>query len=125
MVYGIKGRYEEAILEMNKVIALNGRLPHYVAAIACIHANSGHKLEAQEMLNELLAREKTEYVSSADIAAVYVALGDKEKAFERLEEAIKNVTVSTNVNLKVGPAWDPLRSDPRFAELLRRAGLPQ
>jgi len=52
-------------------------------------------------------------------------LGDKEKAFERLEEAMKNVTVSTNVNLKVGHAWDPLRSDPRFAELLRRAGLPR
>jgi TolB-like protein/Tfp pilus assembly protein PilF len=125
VIYGMKGRYEEAIAEMNKAIALNGRLPHYVAALGCIDASSGHKGEAQKMLNELLAREKTEYVSSADIAAVYVALGDKEKAFARLEEAIRNVTVSTNVNLKVGPAWDPLRSDPRFAELLRRAGLPQ
>jgi TolB-like protein/Tfp pilus assembly protein PilF len=124
-IYRIKGKYDEAISEMNKAIALNGRLPHYVAALGCIDASSGHKDEAQKKLNELLAREKTEYVSSADIAAVYVALGDKEKAFERLEEAIKNVTVSTNVNLKVGAAWDPLRSDPRFAELLRRAGLPQ
>jgi TolB-like protein/Tfp pilus assembly protein PilF len=124
-IYRIKGRYEEAVSEMNKAIALNGRLPHYVAALGCIDASSGHKDKAQKMLDELLAREKTEYVSSADIAAVYVALGDKEKAFERLEEAIKNVTVSTNVNLKVGPAWDPLRSDPRFVELLRRAGLPQ
>src|SRR5438477_8593028 len=98
-IYRIKGRYDEAISEMNKAIALNGRLPHYVAALGCIDASSGHKDEAQRMLNELLAREKTEYVSSADIAAVYVALGDKEKVFERLEEAIKNVTVSTNVNL--------------------------
>jgi TolB-like protein/Tfp pilus assembly protein PilF len=124
-IYGMKGRYEDAIAEMNKAIALNGRLPHYVAALGHIHASSGHKDEAHKMLDELLAREKTEYVSSADIAAVYVALGDKEKAFERLEQAIKNVTVSTNVNLKVGPAWDSLRSDPRFAELLHRAGLPQ
>lgn len=124
-IYRIKGRYEEAISEMNKAIAVNGRLPHYVAAIGCIDASSGRKDEAQKMLNELLAREKTEYVSSADIAAVYVALGDNENAFARLEEAMKNVSVSTNVNLKVGPAWDPLRSDPRFSDLLRRAGLPQ
>ncbi len=123
-VYSMKGRYEEALQEMNKAIALNGRLPHYVAAIACIHAKSGHKLEAQKMLNELLAREKTDYVSSSDIALVYIALGDKEKAFERLEEAVIHGQ-NTYMNLKVGPAWDSLRGDPRFAELLRRAGLPQ
>jgi TolB-like protein/Tfp pilus assembly protein PilF len=125
VIYGMKGRYEEAISEMNKAITLNGRLPHYVAALGSIHANSGHKVEAQRMLNELLAREKTEYVSSADIAFVYVALGDKEKAFERLDEAITKGVHRTNVNLKMGPAWDSLRSDRRFADLLRRAGLPQ
>jgi len=122
-IYGMKGRYEEAITEMNKAIAVNGRLPHYVAALGHIHAISGHKVEAHKMLDELLAREKTEHVSPADIALVYVGLGDKDRTFARLEEAIKNVTVSTNVNLKVGPAWDSLRGDPRFAELLRRAGL--
>ena len=124
VVYSMKGRYEEALQEMNRAIALNGRLPHYVAAIACIHAKSGHKLEAQEMLNELLAREKTDYVSSSDIALVYIALGDKEKAFERLDQAVIHGQ-NTYMNLKVGPAWDSLRSDPRFAELSRRAGLPQ
>jgi TolB-like protein/Tfp pilus assembly protein PilF len=125
VIYGMKGRYEEAISEMNTVIGLNGRLPHYVAALGRIEANSGHKVEAQKMVNELLAREKTEYVSSADIALVYAALGDKEKALERLDEAITKGELWTNVNLKIGPAWDDLRGDPRFAELLRRAGLPQ
>jgi TolB-like protein/Tfp pilus assembly protein PilF len=125
VIYGMKGRYEEAVQEINKAITLNGRLPHYVATLGCIDANSGHKDEALKMLKELLAREHTEYVSSADIALVYVALGDKEKAFERLDEATTKEEHRTNVNLKIGPAWDPLRSDPRFAELLRRAGLPQ
>lgn len=123
-VYSMKGRYDEALQEMNTAIALNGRLPHYVASIACIHAKSGHKLEAQKMLNELLAREKTDYVSSSDIALVYIALGDKEKAFERLDQAV-NHGQNTYLNLKVGPAWDSLRDDPRFADLMRRAGLPQ
>jgi len=77
------------------------------------------------MLDELTARAKTEAVSPYAFALVYAGLGDKEKAFERLEEAITKGEKSTNLNLKVGPAWDSLRSDPRFAELLRRAGLPQ
>jgi TolB-like protein/Tfp pilus assembly protein PilF len=123
-VYSMKGRYEEALQEMNTAIALNGRLPHYVASIACIHANSGHKLEAQKMLDELLAHEKTDYVSSSDIARVYIALGDKERALARLDEAVSRGE-NTYLNLKVGPAWDVLRSDARFAELVRRAGLPQ
>lgn len=123
-IYGIKGRYEEALQEMNKAIALNGRLPRYLAAIACIQAKSGHKLEAQKMLDGLLAHEKTDYVSSADIALVYAALGDKEKALARLEEAV-NHGEKTYLNLKVGAAWDSLRGDPRFADLMRRAELPQ
>jgi len=109
---------------MNKAIALNGRLPHYVAAIACIQAKSGHKSEAQKMLDELLAREKTDYVSSSDIALVYIALGDKDKTFDRLNQAIIHGE-NAYLNLKVGPAWDSLRSDSRFADLSRRAGLPQ
>jgi TolB-like protein/Flp pilus assembly protein TadD len=124
VIYGMKGRYEEAIPEMNKAIALNGRLPHYVAIIGYIDGISRHKVEAQKMLDELLAREKREPVSASDIALVYIALGDKEKAFERLDQAVIHGQ-NTYMNLKVGPAWDSLRSDPRFAELLRRAGLPQ
>jgi TolB-like protein/Tfp pilus assembly protein PilF len=125
MVYGIKGRYEEAIPEMNKAIALNGRLPNYVAVLGYIHAISGHKVEAQKMLDELTTRAKTEAVSPYAFALIYAGLGDKEKAFERLEEAITKGAKSTKGDLKVGPAWDGLRGDPRFAELLRRAGLPQ
>ena len=124
MIYGIKGRYTEAIPEMNKAIAFNGRLPHYVAVLGYIHAISGHKVEAQKMIDELITREKTEHVAPADVALVYAGLGDKEKAFERLEEAITKGAKSTKSDLKVGPPWDGLRSDPRFGELLRRAGLP-
>jgi hypothetical protein len=77
------------------------------------------------MLDELSARAKTEPVSPYAFALVYAGLGDKEKAFEWLEEATRKEASSPNASLKVGPAWDGLRSDPRFAELLRRNGLPQ
>jgi TolB-like protein/tetratricopeptide (TPR) repeat protein len=125
MLYGIKGRYAEAIPEMNKAIALNGRLPNYVAELGYIHAISGHKVEAQKMLDELTTRAKTEAVSPYAFALIYAGLGDKEKAFEWLDEATRKEAAGSNASLKVGPEWDGLRSDPRFAELLRRAGLPQ
>jgi TolB-like protein/tetratricopeptide (TPR) repeat protein len=125
MLYGIKGRYAEAIPEMNKAIALNGRLPNSVAVLGYIHAISGHKVEAQKMLDELTTRAKTEAVSPYAFALIYAGLGDKEKAFEWLDEATRKEAAGSNASLKVGPEWDGLRSDPRFAELLRRAGLPQ
>jgi len=125
MVYAIKSRYEEAIVEMNKAIALNGRLPQYVAALGYIHAISGRKAEAQTTLDELTTRAKTEHISPYAFALVYAGLGDKEKAFEWLEEAIKKEDAGSNSGLKVAPEWDGLRSDPRFAELMRRDGLPQ
>ncbi|MGH9874291.1 MAG: tetratricopeptide repeat protein [Pyrinomonadaceae bacterium] len=125
VAYGMKGRYEEAIPEMNKAIALNGRLPHYVAVLGYSYGKSGNKGEAQKILDELHLRAKTEDVSPYDLALVYASLGDKEKTFEMLEEAVRKRVIGTNAGLRLGPAWDGLRSDPRFAELMRRAELPQ
>ena len=109
---------------MTKTIALNGRLPHYVANLGYIYGKSGNKGDAQKMLDELHLRAKTEFVSPYDFALVYVALGDKEKTFEMLEEAIRKRVIGTHAGLRLDPSWDGLRSDPRFAELMQRAELP-
>ncbi len=67
---------------------------------------------------ELLARRQSETVETpVEIASFYAQAGDKEKAFQR------RVSVLTNIG--VDPAFDPLRSDPRFDDLLRRIGLPK
>ncbi len=51
-------------------------------------------------------------------------LGEKEKAFEWLEKAYEDRSIgSTFARIKVDPIYDPLRSDPRFADLLRRMNL--
>ena len=76
------------------------------------------------MLAELIERLKTEYVNPYDIAFVYAGLGEKEKAVAWLEKAFQERTIAI-VSLKVDPYWDSLRTDPRFADLLRRVGLPQ
>jgi len=122
VVYTHTGRRNEAFAEINKAIALNGRLPVYVAILADVHAKFGEKAEANKLLDELITRARTEYVSPCDIARLYVELGDKEKALVSLDKAIKERDFAI-LSLKAGPAWDTLRGDPRFAELLRRVGL--
>ena len=58
------------------------------------------------------------------MAHIYVGLGEKGKAFEWLERGYERHSLGlAGVDLKVDPLWDPLRSDPRFADLLRRMNL--
>jgi hypothetical protein len=59
-----------------------------------------------------------------DVAGLYAQAGEVEKAFAWLEKAYQR-RVSVLTNIGVDPAFDPLRSDPRFDDLLRRIGLPQ
>jgi len=70
---------------------------------------------------EQLSKER--YVSAYDIALVHTGLGDKEQAFEWFEKAYQERSAALSW-LKVDARLDQLRSDPRFADLIRRVGLP-
>jgi hypothetical protein len=83
---------------------------------------SGQRAEAERVLNELKSRTKTGYVSPFQIAMVYVGLGDKDQAFNALEQAYEARSWYMTW-VKVAPEFDSLRSDPRFAALVRRVGL--
>jgi hypothetical protein len=78
--------------------------------------------EAIAILDKLKTTEK--YVSPAELAILYGALGDKEKAFASLEKAFTERAFQLT-SLKVEPGYDPLRADPRFQDLMVRVGLPQ
>ena len=78
----------------------------------------------EQRRDELQKLSAAHYVSSYELAAIYVALGEREQAFQRLERAYKERSFHL-INLKVRPDFAPLRSDPRFQELVRRIGLPQ
>ncbi len=67
---------------------------------------------------------KREYVSSYGVAQVYARLGEKEQAFAWLERAYQERDTGL-VLLKVEPAFDNMRADPRFRNLMERVGLPQ
>jgi hypothetical protein len=72
-----------------------------------------------------LAQRKKSFGSSYRIAALYAQLGDKERAFEWLNTAVREHDEPLMIGIKTEFQMDPLRSDPRFAELARKIGLPQ
>jgi hypothetical protein len=80
------------------------------------------KAEARKILDELKEQSKRRYVAPTVLAAIYGALGEKDQAFILLDKAYDEHD-SILVQLKVEPIFDELRSDPRFAVLLKRLGL--
>jgi len=120
--YEQRGMYREAIAELQKAVNLSAARTQALAALGHAYAVSGRKSEAVRILKDLTEKSKRTYVSSYHVAAIPTALGDKDQAFEWLEKAYQERSVWL-VYLKVDPVFDPLRSDPRFADLLRRTGL--
>jgi len=122
--YAAKGMYREAIAEYEKYSALTGGSGRALAALGSAHARSGDRREALRVLEQLNAISKQRYVPSHQFADVSIGLGDKDQAFAWLDK-VYDERSSYLTWLKVEPLFDPLRSDPRFADLVRRVGLPQ
>jgi hypothetical protein len=78
----------------------------------------------QEELKSDITDSKHDYVPPFEFAQLYARMGDKDRAFEKLEETYTEGGHNVAF-LKVEPELDNLRSDPRYADLLRRLGLPQ
>jgi TolB-like protein/DNA-binding winged helix-turn-helix (wHTH) protein/Flp pilus assembly protein TadD len=119
-----KAMYRESIGNLQRAADLSGRNPVYVAGLGCAYAASGKRDEAAHILNELKETSERRYVPCYDIAIVHVTLGQKDDALVWLEKAFEEGSDFKD-ELGAGPALDPLRSDPRFQDLLRRVGLPQ
>ncbi len=122
-VYAAKGMYREALAEYEKYATLSGGSPGSTAFMGYAHARLGQRSQALRVLDQLGAAAKQKYVPALSFAMVYLGLGEKEQAFLWLEKAYDERTNSL-AYLKVQAIWDPLRSDPRFADLVRRIGLP-
>lgn len=117
-VYAEQGRLPEAIAEFIK----SGNGPDSLGHLGNAYARSGHTAEALKTVAELEQHVKQNGVGRYEIALVYTGLGEKQQAFTWLEGAAAAHDVGL-LYLKVDPCLDPLRSDPRFDELLRRVGL--
>ncbi len=122
LVYGQQGRYQEAIAEIQK--GRESRGPDNRGFLGYVYAVAGQRGEAQKLLDQLLEEAKYKFVSPVNIARIYVGLGEKDQAFAWLEKAITEHDGNINhPGIKVDSHFDNLRSDPRFADLLRRLGL--
>jgi TolB-like protein/Tfp pilus assembly protein PilF len=121
--YVRKGMHKEAIAEFEKAIELSAGSLVYVSALGSTYARAGRRDDAIKILNELKARSKQGFVAPDNFASIYAGLGDKDQAFAWLEKAYEERTDAI-IGVSAEPWFDPLRSDPRFQELLRRVGLP-
>lgn len=121
--YEQKSMIKEAIIEFQSALDnwKDNSLP--LAGLGHAYGISGQKKEAGKILEKLLAMSKLHYVPAYDIAAVYVGLGEKDRAFEWLSKAAEERS-GFLVYIKCDRRFEGLRSDPRFEALLKRIGLP-
>ena len=122
-VYREKGMYEEAIAEFREALKQNPRDAATLGHLGNAYARAGRVREARECLRQLKQRSDVETVETYSIAIIHAGLGEKDQAFEWLEKAYEERELGVSF-LKVDPTLDPLRSDPRFQDLLRRMNFP-
>ena len=120
--YERQGDLPSAIAKYQKARSIDNNSPEILMDLGRAYGLKGERAEAERVLKELQTRSKTGYVAPFQIAMVYLGLNDKDKTFEYLEEAFKARSWYMTW-LKVEPALDPLRSDPRFVDLITRVGL--
>jgi TolB-like protein/DNA-binding winged helix-turn-helix (wHTH) protein/Flp pilus assembly protein TadD len=117
-----KHMYAEAVAELKKAVQLSGDSPTCIANLARAYVASGERGEALTLLGNLKKRSNPGYSNATEIAMIYASLGDTDQAMTWLEKGYQE---RFNPGVLLRPGFDPLRSDPRFQNLLRRIGLPQ
>lgn len=121
--YAIQGRYKESVERYEQTMAMLG-WDNFATVLRNANAKDGPKLALEEWM-----RAGEEYSRTHDdlpvvvMAFTYSSLGDKDRAFAWLDKAVEQRSWII-IHLKDDDVWRPLRSDPRFADLLRRVGLP-
>ena len=118
IIYRDQGNYEKAI-EQFRIL---GEFPHVLGHLGNAYARAGQRAEANQTVSTLKDYVQKRGVGTYEIALVYAGLGNKDEAFAWLEKSYKARDKGLTY-LKLDPCVDPLRSDPRFQDLLRRMGL--
>jgi TolB-like protein/DNA-binding winged helix-turn-helix (wHTH) protein/Flp pilus assembly protein TadD len=124
LVYLQKSKYKESILEFEKSLQISPDSPDAMWKLGYAYGVTGRRVEAVQVLGRLNQLSKRRYVPSEAIACVYAGIGEIGMAFEWLEKGYKARSIGLGgIDLKVNPVFDSLRSDPRFADILRRINL--
>jgi TolB-like protein/Flp pilus assembly protein TadD len=112
----------EAIPVLERAVSLSPGSPAVTGILIRAYAHAGRRSDAMRLLAELKQRRKAGYIPAAAFVNAYLGLGDNEQAFYWLEQAYREQSNILQF-LKTHPYFDPIRSDPRFSELVRRVGL--
>ena len=123
-VYVATGQLDRAVEELELARTLMGPRPDVTTPYAFVLASAGRRQEALATLDELRRISEPRKPSPFRVAYVHIGLGDTNRAFDGLQQALEARDWQLGM-LKVEPAFDGLRSDPRFAPLIQRVGLPQ
>ena len=116
-----KHMYDQAVAELQNAVQLSGGSPTCIANLARAYSLSGKRSEAMKLLNDLKSSSTAKSSHASEVAAIYASLGDKDEAMNWLE---KGYAERFNPGVLIRPAFDPLRTDPRFQDLVHRVGLP-
>jgi tetratricopeptide (TPR) repeat protein len=123
IAYEQKGMYPEALVMLEKARASSGDNPMVLGSLGECYAKAGQAERARELLGLLDQKGSHQYVSPVCQASIYIGLDEKEAALDWLEKAADSRAAFLGY-LPVWPPYDPLRSHPRFAALLKRIATP-
>jgi tetratricopeptide (TPR) repeat protein len=122
LAYLKQGRHSEAIAELQKAVELSGRERWPLGDLGYGYAISGKRVEALAVLKELEGKYQKHETIGQDLAAVYAGLGEKDQVFAWLEKDFQ-ARSGLLTRIRWTPPFESLRSDPRYADLVRRMGL--
>ncbi len=114
-----EGNYEESIKELQKARAIAPEWPRLAAQLGYVLARSGNRAAAEKTIKEMKRNAEHVYLDPINLAIVCIGLEDERAALHWLEEAYKERSPQL-IWLKVDPRFDPLRSHPKFKELIGR-----
>ena len=128
LAYAMKRMYPQALTECDKIAdqdKVTAAENQFVAGtLGWVYAVSGRRTDALKIAHEFKDLSAHAYVDFYWSGVIYAGLGDKDEAFRLLEKSYQEHAAALPY-LAVDPFWSGMRSDPRFADLLRRIGLPQ
>ena len=115
--------FSEALAELEKAKRERKNDPILIYGTGLVYAAQGKRAEALQIIKTLEEMSGASLSQAHWIAKIYATLNEKELALSWLERGL--ATGAIGAFYKDDPVWDPIRSDPRFADLLRRMGIPQ
>jgi serine/threonine-protein kinase len=123
MSYAARGDFKRAVLHAERGVNLSPKVDFLRGILGAVYAMAGEKESARQIVSELTDQSKEKYVAPIIISWIHLHLGDHESAFEWLNRAHEERSCTFSLGLG-SSLYDPIRRDPRFADLAERLGLP-